>query len=385
MYCTRKHLLFDKSYFITLDQDNLFIGESTQHTKYTIPLKLQTQIDWKISEDNQLEAFCINWKNELRYFYADHNVLLRVKNYIRGRVVFKNIDNFYKHLGRMETRSSTQISTIQRLDNDKIYACKDLKKHKLYSNKLFQNEVEALKQLNHQHIINLEEAYENETSYLIVLEYLKGGSLSQYLKYCRLSLDDIEIIIKQILEAICYLHEKGFVHRDIKPDNILFCDVGSSSNLKLIDFGISCKLPNQENYSQIDYGTPGFMAPEILNDSNHIRISQKIDVFSCGAILYQMLTGSKLISGINSQELYQNNKLFTLNNQILQKISAPNYRGLISKMLIEDPDQRIDAKQALNYIKLMNIPTNNSLSTSLNCSQDPIQKLPDFKQLIKKI
>ncbi|CAD8150933.1 unnamed protein product [Paramecium pentaurelia] len=385
MHCTRKHLLFDKSYFITFNQDSMNIGESTQHTKYSIPLKLQTEIDWKVSPENLfLEAFCINWKNELRYFYADHNVLLRVKNYLGGRVVFKRIDIFYKQIGKIETRSLSSIYTIQGFDDDKVYVCKELQKQKQHSNKLFQTEVETLKQLNHQNIIKLVEVFESDNSYLIVLEYLKGGSLSQCLKYCRLTLDEIEIILKQILETICYLHDKGFVHRDIKPDNILFCALGQFSNLKLIDFGISCKITDLEQDSQMNIGTPGYMAPEIINGSNNKKITQKIDVFSCGAILYYMLTGSRLISGINIQELYKNNKLYTLNNHLLQKIKAQNYRDLLSKMIHEDPDQRIDARQALNYLQLMKIPTKISLSTSLHCSQDPIQKIPSFKKLITK-
>ncbi|CAD8147565.1 unnamed protein product [Paramecium octaurelia] len=361
------------------------IGESTQHTKYSIPLTLQTEIDWKVSSENLLlEAFSINWKNEQRYFYADHNVLLRVKNYLGGRVIFKRIDIFYKQIGKIENRSSTSIYTIQGFDDDKVYACKEVKKQKQHSNKLFQNEVETLKQLNHQNIVKLIEVFESENSYLIVLELLKGGSLSQCLKYCRLTLNEVEIIIKQILETLCYLHEKGFVHRDLKPDNILFRELGQFSNLKLIDFGISCKIPDLEKDSQMSFGTPGYIAPEVLNYSNNKRISQKIDIFSCGAILYYMLTGSRLISGVNAQELYQNNKKYTLNNQILHKVKAENYRDLLSKMINEDPDQRIDARQALNCFQLMNIPTKASLSTSLHCSQDPIQKLPNFRKLITK-
>ncbi|CAD8153602.1 unnamed protein product [Paramecium octaurelia] len=385
MYCTRKHLLYDKSYIITLNQDSMNIGESTQHTKYTIALKLQTVIDWKISqEDFQLVAFCIDWKNKQKYFYADQNVLLRVKNYLAGRVTFKNIDYFYKQVGKIETRELSSVYTIQALDNNVVYVCKELNRQKQYAYELFQNEVEILGQLTHQNIVKLIEAYTKETSYLIVLEFLKGGTLSQCLKYCRMSIIEIEIITKQILEALCYLHEKGFVHRDIKPENILFCELGQFCHLKLIDFGISCKSKDLQDDLQMTFGTPGYMAPEILQRKNRRNISEKIDVFSCGAIIYYMLTGAKLISGINQQELCQNNKAFTLNYQILQKIQQKNFRDLLSKMITEDPDQRIDARQALNYLKLMSIPTNTSLSISLHSSYDHIQELPNFKKLIAK-
>ncbi|CAD8045217.1 unnamed protein product [Paramecium primaurelia] len=385
MYCTRKHLLFDKSYIITLNQDSMNIGESTQHTKYSIPLKLQSLIDWKISqEDFQLVAFSINWKNQQRYFYADQNVLLRVKNYLAGRVTFKNIDYFYTQIGKIETKDQTMIYTMQGIDNNIIYVCKELNKEKQYSYQLFQNEVQTLSQLTHQNIIKLIEAYTNQTSYLIVLEYLKGGTLSQCLKYCRMSIIEVEVITQQILEALCYLHGKGFVHRDIKPDNILFCELGQFQNLKLIDFGISCQIIDLQNDLQMNFGTPGYIAPEILYRKNKKRISQKIDVFSCGAIIYYMLTGQKLISGSNQQELYQNNKFFTLNNQILKNISSQNYRDLIQKMITEDPDQRIDAGQALNYFKLMKIPTSTSLSTQLHYSHDHIQEIPNFRKLITK-
>ncbi|CAK91477.1 unnamed protein product (macronuclear) [Paramecium tetraurelia] len=385
MYCTRKHLLFDKSYIITLNQDSMNIGESTQHTKYTIALKLQTVIDWKISqEDFQLVAFCIDWKNKQKYFYADQSVLLRVKNYLAGRVIFKNIDYFYKQVGKIETRELSSVYTIQGLDNNVVYVCKELNRQKLYSYELFQNEVETLGQLTHQNIVKLIEAYTKETSYLIVLEFLKGGTLSQCLKYCRMSIMEIEIITRQILEALCYLHERGFVHRDIKPENILFCELGQFCHLKLIDFGISCKIKDLSEDLQMTFGTPGYIAPEILQRKNRRKISQKIDVFSCGAIIYYMLTGAKLIFGINQQELCQNNKVYTLNYQILQNVKQKNFRDLLSKMITEDPDQRIDARQALNYLKLMSIPTNTSLSISLQSSQDHIQELPNFKKLIAK-
>ncbi|CAD8062514.1 unnamed protein product [Paramecium sonneborni] len=383
MYCIRKHLLFDKSYTIFINQESIDIGESTQQIKYVIPLNLQTRIDWKVSEENQkLEAFALLWKGEWRYFYADQNVLLRVKEHMDGKVVYKSMDPFFTTIEKIEANQLSSIRLIQRKDNQHVFACKEMKKQKKYSQLFFQNEVEILKQLSHKNIVKLIEVYESDYHYQIVLQYLKGGSLNQCLKYCKLNNCEIDVIMEQILEGINYLHINGYVHRDIKPDNILFNDLGLFSQLKIIDFGITQKLEILESEKNMKFGTPGFMAPEIFDYSQ--KISEKVDIFACGAILYQMLTGLKLITGNTQKEIMENNKKFIKNNQILSKIKQSDYQNLVAQMLEEDPQKRISAKQALNYLNLMKIPSHaGSLSIQIQ-THEPVQQLPNFKKLINK-
>ncbi|CAD8157209.1 unnamed protein product [Paramecium pentaurelia] len=384
MYCIRKHLLFDKSYIITIKQESIDIGESTQKIKYVIPMNLQTVIDWKVNEDNQkLIAFAIFWKGQRRFFYADQNVLLRVKEYMDGKVIYCNMDLFFKPIKKLESNQQSSIQLIKRIDNEQIFACKELKKLKKYSQQLFQNEVETLKQLTHQNIVKLIQVYESEFEYQIILQYLKGGSLNQCLKYCKLNSQEVTIIIHQILEAINYMHKNGFVHRDIKPDNILFNDLGQFSQLKIIDFGITKKLQDLEKDKDMKFGTPGYMAPEMFEYSQ--KLSEKLDIFACGAILYQMLTGLKLIIGDNQKEIIANNKNFIVNNQILSKIKQNDYKILVAQMLEENPQKRISACEALNYLNQMKTQSlSGSLSNQIHNLQEPIQKLPNFKKLINK-
>ncbi|CAK71679.1 unnamed protein product (macronuclear) [Paramecium tetraurelia] len=385
MYCIREHLLFDRSYIIYLKQDSIDIGESTQKIKYVIPMNSQTMIDWKVNEENQkLVAFAIFWNGQERYFYADENVLLRVKEYMDGKVIYYNMDLFFEAIKKPESKQqSSKIQLIKRIDHEQIFALKEMKKLKKNSQQLFQNEVESLRQLKHKNIVKLIQIFESDSTYQIVLQYLRGGSLSQCLKYCKLNSQEVIIILHQILEGINHIHKNGFVHRDIKPENILFYDLGQFSQLYIIDFASAGKLQELDKDKDMKFGTPGYMAPELFDNSQ--KVSEKVDIFACGAILYQMLTGLKLIIGSNQKEIMENNKNFTVTTQILQKIKSNDYQNLIAQMLEENPQNRISASEALNYLNLMKIQTfTGSLSIQIHHNQEPVQKLPNFKKLINK-
>ncbi|CAD8109288.1 unnamed protein product [Paramecium primaurelia] len=384
MQCLRKHLLFDKSYFIYINQDSIDIGESFQKIKYVIPMNLQTIIDWKVNQENQnLEAFAICWNGKWRYFYADQDVLLRVKEHMDRKVVYKSLDPFFTIMEKIEANQKSSILLVQRNENEQIFACKEMKKLKQYSQLLFQNEVEALKQLSHKNIVKLIEVYETDDQYQIVMQYLKGGSLNQCLKYCKLNNRELDVIIQQIMEGINYMHNNGFVHRDMKPDNIVFNDLGQFSQLKIIDFGITKKIEDLDKDKDMKFGTPGYMAPEIFDYKQ--QITEKVDIFACGAILYQMLTGQKLIAGNSSKQIMENNKNFILNTQILSKIKQSDYRILVQYMLEKDPQKRISASQVINYLNLMKITSNSgSQSIQMLTHHEPVQKLPNFKKLIDK-
>lgn len=122
------------------------------------------------------------------------------------------------------------------------------------------------------------------------------------------------------------IHAKGYIHKDLKPDNILFEDLGVFEKAKIIDFGLSCKIGNILSSNISELGTPGYIAPEFLNNSRINNISEKCDIFSCGAILYYMyiyniykkrLTGKLLIKGNNEEELLKNNRDFILKDSLL--------------------------------------------------------------------
>ena len=99
-----------------------------------------------------------------------------------------------------------------------------------------------------------------------------------------------------------FIHKKGVVHRDIKLDNILINKIEEEEyHIKLADFGLADFISNNKDGKlKLKCGTPGYVAPEILRNEGY---SQKCDIFSLGAVLYNLLTGFYLFSGVDKDEL----------------------------------------------------------------------------------
>lgn len=90
--------------------------------------------------------------------------------------------------------------------------------------------------------------------------------------------------LKELLEAIVYIHEKGIMHRDLNPLNIMRVDGIKEDGIKLIDFGLARKIKNTMNFPVS--GTPGYMAPEVINFSK--LYDEKVDIYSLGCVMYKM-------------------------------------------------------------------------------------------------
>lgn len=102
----------------------------------------------------------------------------------------------------------------------------------------------------------------------------------------------------QVVSAVNYCHTKSIVHRDLKPENLLLDRAGSISSIKVIDFGTSQAFRKNQRMKE-KFGTPYYIAPEVLRQD----YNEKCDIWSCGVILYILLSGRPPFNGITDKEI----------------------------------------------------------------------------------
>ncbi|CAL4954586.1 unnamed protein product [Urochloa decumbens] len=154
--------------------------------------------------------------------------------------------------------------------------------------KQFNTEVTTLSRLSHRNVIKLIGACSSPPVFCIITEFLSGGSLRAFLHkqdHKSLPLDKIISISLDIAHGMAYIHSQGVVHRDVKPDNIIFDEDFCA---KIVDFGIACEEEYCDPLAN-DTGTFRWMAPEMMK---HKAYGRKVDVYSFGLILWEMFSGS---------------------------------------------------------------------------------------------
>jgi formylglycine-generating enzyme required for sulfatase activity/tRNA A-37 threonylcarbamoyl transferase component Bud32 len=151
----------------------------------------------------------------------------------------------------------------------------------------FRREAEAVASLEHQSIVPVYDYGDQEDEPYLVMRHMAGGSLTSRIEQGPVPLDDVIAILKPIAAALDYAHQKGFVHRDVKPSNILFDASGSAY---LSDFGIVKLAEATASYTGSSViGTPAYMSPEQVQGSS--EIDGRSDVYSLGCVVYEMLSG----------------------------------------------------------------------------------------------
>ena len=160
----------------------------------------------------------------------------------------------------------------------------------------FLREIGIAARLSHPHLVPLIDSGQSQGLLYYVSPYVPGGSLRDRLaREQRLSVDDAIRIAVEVGNGLDYAHRNGFVHRDVKPENILFAD----GHALLADFGIAhvCKGPNAEPLTKggIALGTPEYMSPEQASGSDDIGTAA--DIYALGCVVYEMLAGSAPFRG----------------------------------------------------------------------------------------
>ncbi|MDQ7036483.1 MAG: serine/threonine-protein kinase [Anaerolineae bacterium] len=241
------------------------------------------------------------------------------------------------------------VYRAQHTETGKDYAIKViLPEHENDSTLLvrFQQEAEIIRDLNHPHIVHLEEFWEDEYGMWVVMQWLGGGDLRQYLEAKgKMPPKTLAKILTQITGALDETHAANIIHRDLKPDNIVLDEKGAAY---LTDFGIAKRIGYKPITSLgIVVGSPNYLSPEqILGET----VSARTDVFALGFTIYEMLIGQHPFHHIRSRVqlmmaiMQQDIPVMTdLDPKIVADIN-----GLIQRATNKQTDKRYPTASALS-------------------------------------
>ena len=208
-------------------------------------------------------------------------------------------------------------------------------------------EIQILKKLQHPNIVQYYGQIENTNQLFIKMEYLKYGTLGQWIqKNKNISEEQASLIIKEVLSAIAYLHQNQICHRDLKPENIMFSRENDISSIKIIDFGLS--LQNFDSLCNSDYcGTLIYMAPEEIERKSYYL---SVDIWSIGILMYMLLNKGEhpFYHNGDTKKTFLNNLKNNTGLVFNNKISFMAMH-LIKKLLEYDPIKRYKANDALKH------------------------------------
>ncbi|CAD8190803.1 unnamed protein product [Paramecium octaurelia] len=235
------------------------------------------------------------------------------------------------------------------------------------------NEIKVMKSLDHPSLLKCYDHFENRAQCYISMDWARGGTLEQGLSKLEEPLPflTVKVIFRQIVEAIKYMHSRGYMHRDLKPSNILlkrpmplkqFSLIAQADpNIVVSDFGVSSEIKVEMDVGRY-CGSPGFMAPEVMLCENNqtVTYNEKCDIFSLGCILYRLITNKPLFNGQNSMAMKQQNlechfDWIQIQEELYQNKTLTN---LLSKLLSIDPKQRPSCEEILNC-KILHVELDN--------------------------
>lgn len=208
------------------------------------------------------------------------------------------------------------------------------------------SEVSILTSISHPNIVRAFEFFEEEKYFYVVLEYLDGGELfDRIVQKTYYNEKEARNLVLTLLLAIKYLHHKNIVHRDLKPENLLMATKNDDANVKLADFGFAVIADGYSISSQC--GTPGYIAPEILENKSY---GKPVDMWSFGVILYILLGGYPPFHDDNQRALFRKivKGEYEFHPEYWGTVSD-EAKDLIRGLLTLDMDKRLTVDQALAH------------------------------------
>jgi len=248
----------------------------------------------------------------------------------------------YKLLKKLGQGGMGAVYKAQHVSTEEIVAVKVLSKElsaKPAYVQRFMREVNAMKKLDHPHVLRCLDNGEQKPYHYLVIEFIEGGSVEDQLKKSgRFELGDALHLILKTAEGLQHAHEKSMIHRDVKPDNILLTKDGI---VKIADLGLAKDTEDSTSLTKTGTGagTPIYMAPEQARDVKHV--DARTDIYALGVMLYVFLTGqppfngATLVEVISAKEKGVYDPIRKHNPDVPPKIDL-----IVSKMMAKDVKYR---------------------------------------------
>lgn len=279
-----------------------------------------------------------NWYRELADFIADWDALEGFSNELRcvGAHSFANANDIPDVIGGyqvVELIGSGGMGVIYKARQPSLSRFVAIKMlHNVrHDRRRFQTEAESAARLDHPNIVSIFEVGDHDGHPFYTMPYIDGDDLDAIVRRERLLPNRAAKIAATIASAAHYAHQRGILHRDLKPGNIL---IDADDQPHITDFGLAKRIESTEQLTRTNaiIGTPSYMAPEQAM-GNNADVSVATDIYGVGAILYAMLTGKAPFSGNNSME-------------VLRQVVDTNPRGLDSSIVT--PDLKIICEKCLD-------------------------------------
>jgi len=199
-------------------------------------------------------------------------------------------------------------------------------------------EIAIHQSLRHPHVIDFLDVLDDAGRVVVVLEHAERGELFEFIvNNNRLAEAEARRLFQQIISAVDFCHQRGVCHRDLKPENIL---LDSDCNVKLADFGLAARMRDDEMLTD-SCGSLNYAAPELFKRGCSYK-GAGVDIWSCGVVLYAMLTGSLPFDAASPESVV---KLIKKGQYALPGFLSQDAKNQLTQMLVVDPKSRISMSE----------------------------------------
>lgn len=356
----RKNSKLKERFFILTEKQFYYLKSSKNNKIRGVMDTAWVRVEYILEENDKEKRYCIRFIRNMKYcdfWVSDEKLFKEWKRYLSRVFIQSDFHLKFNAMKMIGKGSFARVYLVEDKETKLKYAVKAFSKEYLLSQskgkESLMNEIEIMQAVKNPYIMNLEELHESKNSIYLVLELLEGGELFNYISSKNaISLADIHRVMRCLLDALAYLADKKIMHRDLKPENMILKEKDKLENctLKLVDFGLAT-VADVPEYLFKRCGTPGYVAPEIINapSNENIHYSPKCDVFSAGIIFYILITGKSPFDGKSFQEILNQNKACKIDFKNPKLHKHPHVVNLLQRMLDVNPATRLSARESLNH------------------------------------